>query len=122
MSNNQFGGTRAEPRHHRPTLLGAQVEGDPHVHAARAEVPVQHAGEVEFVEECGEILQVVGETFRRDGGVFPAGPRLVRRRRIALRIDEPRGQAGAVLADAPQRAASGLVVDERRVDHAPLCA
>ena len=119
MSNNQFGGAGAEPRHHLATLLGAEVEGDPHVHAARTEVSVQHAGEVELVEEGREILQVVGETFRCDGGVFPAGPRLVRRRCVALRVDEARRQSCAVLADAPQCAASGLVVDERDVDHAP---
>ena len=72
-----------------------ELEVDPHVHAAVAEVAVGNAVQRALLEERVEVAQVGAELGGRHGGVLPAGLR-----GSAQRTGR---QAGAVLADPPQR-------------------
>ena len=72
-----------------------ELEVDPHVHAAVAEVAVGNAVQRALLEQRVEVAQVGAELGGRHGGVLPAGLR-----RAAQRTGR---QAGAVLADPPQR-------------------
>ncbi len=77
-----------------PTGGVGEVEVDPHVQAAVAEVPVGHPTQPELTQQPVELPQPRTEPLGRHRGVLPAG---VRRPRQAAC-----GQPGAILADPPQ--------------------
>ena len=81
-----------------------EVEVDAHVHAAVTEVPVGHALQLVALEQLVEVAQPGPEALGRHRGVLPA------RERLAL--ERAGGQAGAVLADAPQRGGLAGVGDQ----------
>jgi hypothetical protein len=60
----------------RDAAAAQEVEVDPHVHAALAEVPVGRAGETVPAEQLVEPAQVVAKALRRNRGVLPAAPGL----------------------------------------------
>ena len=75
---------------------GCEVEVDPDVQAAVAEVPVVDAAATVAGEHAVELAQVGAEPLRRHRGVLPARPRLAAVRGAG---QDP----GAVLPDPPQR-------------------
>ena len=88
----------AVPATPRPVV---ELEVDPHVHAAVAEVAVGNPVETALREQRVEVAQVVAQPLRGDGGVLPPGLRLAGQ--------GAGGEAGAVLADPPQRELLGHV-------------
>ena len=85
--------------------FGDQVEVDPDVHAAVAEVAVVGPAPAMVVHQLAELPQVGAELLGRDRGVLPAGPGLPA-------VGAPGEDAGAGLADAPQRPGLGRVGDD----------
>jgi len=123
VADHEFGCCGAESVHRRATGFGPQVKGDPHVHTACAEVAVHHAGESMLVEERGEVVEVVGETFGGDRGVFPTGPGFVAAADVlVVGVGEARRQTGAVFSDAPQCLSLDRIVDDGGLDHSALTA
>ena len=78
-----------------PAAGAVEAEVDPDVHAAVAEVAVGHPVVPVGAEQVVERTQVAAEPGRRDRGVLPPG--------VRGPVEAARGQAGAVLADPPQR-------------------
>ena len=76
----------------------AQVEADPRMHAALAEVAVRRALVAVGVVERAQVAQVGPDLRRRNGRVLPAGP-------VVVPVGRERGGAEAALADLPDRAA-----------------
>ncbi|CAI4170767.1 hypothetical protein CCOS2040_18555 [Streptomyces albidoflavus] len=87
---------------------GEQVEVDADVDAAVAEVPVRGAAQPVVGEQGAEVAQVRAEPGGRHRAVLPAGPRLGA-------VGHPGGGAGGVLADPPEGALAGGVVDDEAV-------
>lgn len=87
---------------------GEQVEVDTDVDAAVAEVPVRGAAQPVLGEQGAEVAQVRAEPGGRHRAVLPAGPRLGA-------VGHPGGGAGGVLADPPEGALAGGVVDDEAV-------
>ena len=83
----------------------AQVEVDPAVDAAVAEVPVERRPVAVLVEQRAEAAQVVAEPLRRHRGVLPAGPVVALARHVG-------GRAQAGLADLPEALLFGDVVEQ----------
>ena len=94
-------------------LVGLQIEVDPGVDAALAEVAVERAVVAEFLEQLAEVAEVGADAIGRDGRVLPALPGV-------LLAGDAGGRPEARLADLPQVLFLGLVVEElhrRRVGH-----
>ena len=92
-----------------------EVDVEADVQAAVAEVPVGQALHVVRVEQRVEVAQVVAQPLRRHGRVLPS--------RVGGSVaGRARGQAGAVLADLPQRAGVAGVGDDERVGVRDLVA
>ena len=85
----------------RADLARLEREVDPHVHAAVAEVAVGHAVEAVPLQQLVEVAQPGAQPVRRDRGVLPAG--------VRRGLQAAGGQAGAVLADPPERGRLGGV-------------
>ncbi len=93
VGHHQVGGALDEPAECRDAIGGDQVEGDPGVHAALAEVPVQgRAGVPELAVELAQVAQVVTQPLGRDRGVLPAFPGV-------RHVRHPGGGAQSYLAD-----------------------
>ena len=94
-------------------LVGLQLEVDPGVDAALAEVAVKRAVVAELLEQLAEVAEVGADAVGGDGGVLPALPGVLLAR-------DAGGGPQARLADLPQVLLLGLVVEElhrRRVAH-----
>ncbi len=85
----------------RADLARLEREVDPHVHAAVAEMAVGHAVEAVPLQQLVEVAQPGAQPVRRDRGVLPAGVRRA--------LQAAGGEAGAVLADPPERGRLGGV-------------
>ena len=96
VGHHQVRGALDEPPERRDALGGDQVERDPGVHAALAEVPVQGRARVaELVVELAQVAQVVTQPLRRHRGVLPALPGVGH-------VRHPGGSAEGHLADVGQ--------------------
>ncbi len=83
-----------------------QVDVQPYVHAALAEVPVRRAPQSVAAQQGAEVPQIRAEAVRRNRAVLPAGPGLAA-------AGQPGGEAGRVLPHAPQGALRGRVGDDQ---------
>ena len=91
----------------------AEVEVDPDVHAAVAEVPVRQPVQLVLAQQRSELTQVGAETLGRHGRVLPAGV-------IRAAASRAGDQARSVLPDPPQRRGLALVAGDdvrRRAGH-----
>ena len=86
-------------------LARFEVEVDPRVHAAVAEMAVQVAGVAVSVEQLAKLAQVRAELVGRDGRVLPAFPR----DRLVRYV---RGRAEARLAHRPQHLLLARIVEQ----------
>ena len=78
VRDDEVGGSLDEGPVVRDPAGSAQLERDPGVDAALAEVPVERRlvlAEVEVVEQPPEVAEVVAEPLRGYRGVLPAGQR-----------------------------------------------
>ncbi len=105
VRRDQVGGLGDEAAEARDTGRGNQVEVDPDVHAAVAEVAVVGAPPAVVVHQLAELPQIRPELLGRHRGVLPAGPGLPAVRAAG---EDPRPG----LPDAPQGPHRGRVGDD----------
>lgn len=105
MPGDQPGELRAEGPEDGGPFLAGEVEVDPYVQAAFAEVPVEGAREAVALHQGPELPQIGAEPLGRDRRVLPSGPGL-------RPVGPAGGQPGAVLPDAPQPAGVGRIGDD----------
>jgi hypothetical protein len=86
-------------------LVGLQLEVDPGVDAALAEVAVERAAVAELLKQFSEVAEIGADAVGRDGGVFPTLPRVVRTR-------DAGGRPQARLADLPEVLLLRLVIEQ----------
>ncbi len=108
MAHHQVRGLFDEPPEPADARAAQQVEVDADVDATLAEVPVRDAAQAVPLFQLAEVPQVRAEPLGRHGCVLPAGPRLGT-------VGHAGGDAGAFLADPPQRALRGGVGDDARL-------
>ena len=77
VRGDQVGGLFDEAPETGDAGRGDQVEVDPDVHAAVAEVPVVGAPPAMVIHQLAELPEVRPQLLGRHRGVFPAGPRFV---------------------------------------------
>src|SRR5690348_18381809 len=99
----------------RPSAV-LQVEADPRMDAALAEVAVQRRAVVVALIQLAQVADVVGDPLGRDRGVLPSRP-------VILAVGRERGGAEAALADLPQLLAlASLLCRGRDLDPVGLVA
>ncbi len=103
--DNEIGGLLDERSVDRQAAAAEQIEVDPHVHAALAEVAVGGAGQSVPTHQLVQTPQIVGQAFRRHRRVLPAAPRLGA-------VGAAGGEPGGIRAAPPEHRLSAGVGDQ----------